>query len=560
MLSHLQINNLAVDTLELEFADGLTVLTGETGAGKSILVDALGLALGARADSTAIRSGADRCEVSAGFELDERPDLVQWLKAQDLDDEARCLLRRIVTREGRSRGYINGRQVPMQTLRELAPRLIDICGQQSHQSLRHATVQANILDHYGDLASLVDEMGATFAAWQTIRDQLDELTATIAESKERLDLLSFQAGELSALNLQPGEFAEVESEHRRISNSAQIAESASSVLDGLYEGDGPTAQALVTSARSSLRELAALDSNFESSEKLLGEAEILISEAVDDLRAQSSGIEHDPRRQLHLEQRLSSIIELARKHKVEPDELPDLALRLKQELDDVEHIDDKLDELNKKEIAARESVEKTAGKLTSSRQRNAKALSKAVTDNMQGLGMPQGEFKVTVSPQPNKRITARGVDLVTFEVSANPGQPPGPLSKVASGGELSRISLSVQVVALASDTVPTLIFDEVDAGVGGAVAEMVGKRLAELTAERQVLCVTHLPQVASQADHHFRVAKISDGIATRTTVKPLARKERVDEVARMLGGVEITKRTRAHAEEMLTVSESRKAG
>jgi DNA repair protein RecN (Recombination protein N) len=558
VLTHLHIHNLAVvDEVELELKPGFNVLTGETGAGKSILVDALALALGERADSRAIRTGADRCEITAGFDISDRPDLGKWLRKNDLDNDAECILRRIVTAEGRSRGYVNGHAVPMQTLKNLGEQLVDICGQQSHQSLRHPRVQRDIVDHTGGHGGLLATMREAYAQWQTTQFELATLSGNQQDRLARQDLLSYQVGELESLGLQAGDFEKLEKEHVLVANSGRIAEGIAIALNQLYEADDGTAHAAINSAKQQLAELAELDAQLEAAVQMLSEAEILVDEAAAALRERTQRIEHDPQRLTDLEQRIASIHELARKHRIAAAALPELAARLTTELEQLNGSDERLAELAEKTRQAEERVQAAARKLSRERQKAAVALDEKVTNNMQALGMPGGEFKVDL--QAADAPGAAGADRVEFFVSANPGHAPGPLARVASGGELSRVSLAIQVVAMATEAIPTLIFDEIDAGVGGSVAEIVGNCLQELSSERQVLCVTHLPQVASQADHHLRVTKISDGITTRTSVNALTSTERVEEIARMLGGVEITTRTRAHAKEMLNASHARRS-
>ncbi|MFQ5634108.1 MAG: DNA repair protein RecN [Gammaproteobacteria bacterium] len=561
MLAQLSIRNLAViDEVELDFAPGLTVLTGETGAGKSILVDALALALGERADSRAIRGGSARCEITAVFDVGRRPALLAWLRENDLDEDNDCILRRIVGADGRSRGYVNGRGAPMQTLREIGERLVDICGQQSHQSLRHAPVQREILDHFGGHEPLLRDVEAAHRAWSAAQSELQSLREAHSDRDSRLDLLRHETSELEALNPRPGEFAELERAHRLAANVGRIAADVTRALEQTYESDGSSAHAMLSGARRALDDLVGVDAELTTATGLLGEAEILVAEAADAMRQRLGRLEHEPAEQARIEQRLAGFHELARKHRVEPDALPDRLRQLDAELTNLETGDQRLGELTARAEACRSHLAELAASLSRARETAGADLAEQVTDHMHTLGMPDGRFTVDLQAAPGDAPGVTGADRVEFVVTANPGQPAGPLARVASGGELSRISLSLQVVAMAVDALPTLIFDEVDAGIGGGVAEIVGGRLRDLAADRQVLCVTHLPQVASQAIHHLRVAKISDGRATRTTVSPLSPPARVEEIARMLGGVEITASTRAHAEEMLGAGGTRKAG
>jgi len=552
VLARLHISNLAViDELELEFASGMTTLTGETGAGKSILVDALALSLGERADSRAVRTDTKRCTVTATFDLGSRRDIETWLAAHDLDADGECILRRIVTADGRSRGYVNGNGVPMQTLREIGEQLVDICGQQAHQSLRHPRIQRQLLDEFGGHGKRLDRMGATFDHWQTVRDEFTALNTARENRAARLDLLTYQVSELKALNMADGEFTALERDHARASNAGRIADALGVALEQLYEADDGSAHATVAATRQELVELTAFDDELNPMADMLAEAEILLAETAESLRRHAEQLEHDPASLERLEQRLGDIHELARKHRIDASELPDLTTKLVAELDALESSDERLDALATELADAERAMHAAANDLSKARRKTARAIDDQVSNHMQELGMTGGRFEVQVDTLATDKIGATGSDRIEFNVAINPGQAAGPMAKIASGGELSRISLALQVVAIQQTAVPTLIFDEVDSGVGGGVAEIVGTRLRELAGSRQVLCVTHLPQVASQAGNHLRVTKITDGQSTRTTVKPLTPAERVEEIARMLGGVKITGRTRAHAEEML---------
>jgi len=552
VLARLHISNLAViDELELEFKPGMTTLTGETGAGKSILVDALALALGERADSRAVRTNTERCTVTATFSLDSRRDIETWLAANDLDADDECILRRVVTADGRSRGYVNGNSVPMQTLREIGEQLVDICGQQAHQSLRHPRIQRQVLDEYGGHSKQLERLRETFERWQILRDEFTALNAAREDRAARLDLLTYQVSELEALNLADDEFATLERDYARASNAGRIADAIGSAIDRLYEADTGSAHAAIAASRQELIELAAFDDDLQPMADMLSEAEILLTETAESLRRHGERLEHDPEHLQQLDRRLGDIHELARKHRVEAGELPNLATKLTAELETLRNSDERLDTLATALAAAEQAMLKAAGNLSKARKKTAQSINDQVTNHMQELGMTGGRFEVCVETLTTDKISITGGDRIEFNVAINPGQAAGPMAKIASGGELSRISLALQVVAMQQTAIPTLIFDEVDSGVGGGVAEIVGSRLHELAGFRQVLCVTHLPQVASQAGNHLRVTKITDGQSTRTTVKPLLPAERIEEIARMLGGVKITDRTRAHAEEML---------
>jgi DNA repair protein RecN (Recombination protein N) len=551
LLNHLLIRNLAVvDEVEVEPGAGLTVLTGETGAGKSILIDALSLALGKRADSEAVRTGADRAEVSASFDVAPDSPAAAWLKQHDLDSDEGCVMRRVVTAEGRSRGYINGNTAPMQTLRELGELLVDICGQQAHQSLAKPDTQRQLLDQHGNLATQVQKVREAHHRWQRLRIEYQELNAARADQNARLDLLSFQVQELEVLDAQAAELEQLDRAHRRAANAHKLGSGTSEALQILYENsDNTSANDLLGRARSQLEELAQIDPSLAGTAKLLSEAEIQISEAADSLRQYLSA-ESDSDLDLNaLEARLGALHDMARKHRIKPAELPQLTERLRQELDRIENADDTLEQLQEQVKDAETTLNQLCGKLSKARAKTAKALQQQVTENIRQLGMPDGGFSIALHSldQPGPA----GAERVEYLVAINPGINPGALNKVASGGELSRISLAIQVAASSRGQTPTLIFDEVDAGVGGGTADIVGSRLRELAGSSQVLCVTHLPQVASKGHGHFRVSKLSDGKITRTRVAALTEDERVEELARMLGGQEITSRTRDHAREML---------
>ena len=560
MLTQLHIHNLAViDAAELEFGRGLTVLTGETGAGKSIMVDALALALGARADSKAIRAGTDRCEVTVGFELGGASPLRAWLREHDLEAGDECLVRRVITSEGRSRGYVNGQPVTMQTLQEIGELLLDICGQQDHQRLRHRSVQRRLLDRFGGHDARLQATAEAHAAWRAARDERDRLLTAGEDLAARRDLLSFQLRELQALNLADGEYAELEREERRLAHGARIESGLRAALNAIYEADEGSAHGAIGRHRQTIETLLELDPDLEPVTTLLSESEVLLSEAADGLRHSLQRNEHDPAREQTVAERVASARALARKHRCEPGELPALAERLATDLDELDARDDLLAAAETELQQRRETLDSCATQLSTARRKAGARLADAVTANMQQLGMTGGRFLVELQPTKADEIAAWGAETVEFQVAINPGQPPGPLARVASGGELSRISLALQVVTLGDDPSGTLIFDEVDAGVGGGVAEIVGMQLQSLSRNGQVLCVTHLAQVASHADRHLKVTKFTDGQTTRTAVKPLVSDERVEEIARMLGGVEITSRTRAHAREILDLAAAKRS-
>jgi DNA repair protein RecN (Recombination protein N) len=560
VLVNLQVRDFAiVDRIAVEFEPGMTVLTGETGAGKSILVDALGLVLGERGGSKLVRSGAKRAEFSAEFDLSGLPRTRAWLEEQALDEDDQCLLRRVVNSDGRSRAFINGNAVPVQQLKTLGEMLIDIHGQHFHQSLGRRAIQRDLLDHYGGLQALREQTANAFTQWRSLLERLEALQSADADRASRVDLLTFQLQEIESLDAQPGEYSELQAEAQRLANSGRLAEGVAAALDGLSDNDTGNVASMLASAERALQSLVEFDEELSAVVELLDTAGIQVAEASDSLRRYGDSIDMDPGRQDLVEQRLDSMQSIARKHRVEPGDLPDLRTRLSAELDELTHAEERGRELEQEAQDAEDAFRDLAGELSRLRKISARKFASAVSDAMAGLGMPGGKFEIALEPLAAGTERASGLDDIEFLISANPGQPAMPLSKVASGGELSRMSLSIQVIASDGSTIPTMVFDEVDSGVGGGVAEMVGRRLAEVARDRQVLCVTHLPQVASLANHHIRISKVTDGKATRTGAHVLDQEERVDELARMLGGVQITAKTREHAAEMLAGAPQKRA-
>lgn len=552
MLAELTIRNFAIiDDLALELAPGMTVLSGETGAGKSILIDALGLLLGDRADADAVRDGAERAEIDALFRLDDAPAARDWLAERELDDGDECVLRRVVSREGRSRNWINGSPAAARDLRALGECLVDIHGQHEHQSLLRTTVQREIVDGYG---SHDDSVAAVADACRRLRELENEIAGIEQigdDGESRLDLLRYQVQELEALDLKPDELPELEAELRRLANAERLIGDGSKALGLLYEAEENSATDLLGAAERLLADLAELDEGFRESAEATAAARIQVQESADALRRRLDGLELDPERLAAVESRLASIQDLARKHRCEPEALPERLERLQRELADLEGTGERLAALRRERDAALADYRERAAALHAARTRTAASLTKSVTAGIRELGMPQGEFEVEVTHDAQAAPSAHGNDRIVFRVTANPGQAARPLERVASGGELSRISLAIQVVAAAATRVPTLVFDEVDAGIGGGVAEIVGRQLRRLGADRQTLCVTHLPQVAAQALQHLHVSKEVAGGSTRTRIRELAADRRVEELARMLGGIEITDQTLAHAREMI---------
>jgi DNA repair protein RecN (Recombination protein N) len=552
MLTYLQIRDFAIiDAIELELRPGLTVLTGETGAGKSILVDALQLLAGGRAGAEVVRHGAERAEITGTFDLSKTPrELKRWLEEQSITVGDDLSIRRVVSSDGRSRAYLNGQAVAVTVLREAGNILIDIHGQHEFQSLTRSAAQRELLDGYGRLEPAVGQVGITHRVWLELLNRTLELESKARDRDAKLELLRYQVSELNALQLKEGEFESLVDERARLANRGKLAEATQTALQLLYEAEEGSAHAGVSRALQALRGLEVVDPKLGVMLPLVEEAVIQIREAARGLSHYRDGLELDTTRQDEVERRLAAIEELARKNRVTPLELVGRTAELVSELETVERAEMDLAVLRKDLAAALEEFRTLAAQLSAKRTTAGRALAKDITTRMQTLGMSGGRFQVEVTQDGTAEPAQHGVDRIEFRVTANPGQPLRALAKVASGGELSRLSLAVQVSCAARET-RCMVFDEVDSGIGGAVAEIVGRELRALGDRGQVLCVTHLPQVASQGHNHLRVAKSTDGRTTRTILTDLAPQDRVEEIARMLGGIEVTGKAREHAREML---------
>ncbi|MDG2316463.1 MAG: DNA repair protein RecN [Gammaproteobacteria bacterium] len=552
MLRLIKVKNYTViDEVEVNLQSGLSVMTGETGAGKSILVDALGLALGNRADASTVRPGTERAEISVIFEFSIDHPAMSWLIEHGLDNEETCLLRRVIYAEGRSRAFINSSPVTRQDLRTLGTLLVNIHGQTAHQALLHGAAQREILDDHGNTSLLAKEVAKNFSSWQTLNEELDIQNKNKGDQQLKFELLNFQIEELETLNLKEGEVESLEIERNRLAHVDKISSSLNKILEDTYERDEASAHHLVSTAHRSLDGLLELDASLSEPLDQLNQIEIQLRETAVELLRYRDDLEPDPHRLEWIETRLSKARELATRNKIESKNLFNLLDHLKNKIEKLKNTSDSLNTLLKSVAEAKDLYMQTAKQLTKMRTNNASSLSEAVTSQIIELGLPHGRFRAIVKDKTIEQADATGLDWIEFQVVLNPGQNFGPLSKVASGGELSRISLALEVVSAGFLGVSTLIFDEVDAGIGGGVAEIVGRRLSDIASKRQVLCVTHLPQVASQGLHHFRIHKLTDGKTTRTNVRILQSKERIEELSRMLGGVEITDTTRAHAQEMV---------
>jgi DNA repair protein RecN (Recombination protein N) len=551
MLTHLQIRDFAIiDLIELEVRAGLTVLTGETGAGKSIVVDALALLAGGKGGAEVVRAGTERAELSATFDISGSPAaLREVLAEQSVDADDELTVRRVIASDGRSRGYLNGVSVPLQLLRDVGGLIVDIHGQHEFQSLTRSSAQRELIDDFGDSIDLADKVREAHKVWIALVNRTVELEGKARDRDSRVELLRFQVSELKALDLKEGEVAQLTEERTRHSNRGRLAEAAQTAVGLLYDSDDGNAHATASRALAGIKTLSSVDQRLAKVIPMVDEATIQIREAARELSRYLETLDIDPARQEEVERRLAAVEELSRKHRLPAVELAGRAAILEKELAELDSADEQLSLLKKSQTESLDAYRKLATQLSATRQTSARALSKDITARMQTLGMAGGRFLIDVN-QGNSEPAAHGFDAVEFRVTANPGQPLRPLAKVASGGELARLSLAVQVACAAED-VRCMVFDEVDSGVGGAVAEIVGRELKALGFSGQAICVTHLPQVASQGHHHLRVAKLTDGKTTGTTISELTMDERIEELARMMGGKEVTGKAREHAREML---------
>jgi DNA repair protein RecN (Recombination protein N) len=549
MLRALGIRNFViVDRLDLEFEPGFTVLTGETGAGKSILIDALSLVLGERSDAGLVREGCARAEISAEFNIEALPDLTRWLEVNDLVGEPGvCLLRRVLESGGRSRAYVNGRPSTLQQVKELGERLVDIHGQHEHQSLLRAAAQRELLDAFAGAGALTRDVGQAWRRWQDIarqRIEWEKNADALAAERQRLE---WQLQELTQLAFSAEEWVELQADHRRLAHAASLIETVEYALEALSGGE-VSALATVSGVVSRLGAAREFDAGLKDILDVLEPARIQVQEAVYSLRHYRQRLDLDPARLHEAEQRLDAVQSAARKYRVAPEQLPELLSQARRRLEEMGG-GLGVEALERKQSEAHDAYLGLARRLTSVRTRAARELAAKVSDAMQTLAMAGGRFEVALEALTEGG--AHGLEQVEFRVGVHPGTAPRPLAKVASGGELSRLSLAIQSVTSEVAELPVLVFDEVDAGIGGRVAEIVGRMLKQLGKQHQVMCITHLPQVAAAADQQWQVAKHELEGAMVSSVSVLGQHQRVAEIARMLGGVKITETTRRHAAEML---------
>ena len=556
MLTQLTINNFAiVRHLNLELSEGMSVITGETGAGKSIAIDALGLCLGYRSESSMIRNGADKADITATFQMQPNSPAYLWLKEHELLDEENsheCILRRMINLEGRSKAFVNNRPLPISQLRELGQYLIHLNGQHAPQLLLKSEYQLELVDNYAGIHNLLGKMQEQYNKWRKLHQQVKNFRQQCKENEARKQLLQYQVDELDEFDIKEGEFEEMEETHTRLSNSEELTEMSQSVLD-LLSDDNSNADSLIYNAIRYLEDLVDVDANYQSSLDMLNEALIQVQEASSEVRALVDSIEQDPELLAELDERISRAMSLAKKHYVSPNELWQHHSVLQDELQKLVDFEDNEDQLIADEKKAYRECVALAEQIYQERVSAAQKLAEQVTSQIKALSMENGEFYIDIQHDV-KKLTPNGADFVEFNLRSNLGQNAQPLAKIASGGELSRISLAVQVLTANKLSTPTIIFDEVDVGISGIAATTVGRLLRQLGNKCQVLCVTHLPQVASHGHQHFNVQKYVKDNQTETQMSLLSEQERVNALARLLGGSKITDAVLANAQEMLDLA------
>ena len=554
MLTQLTINNFAiVRQLEIELAKGMSVITGETGAGKSIAIDALGLCLGQRIETSMVREGQERAEICATFFIEPTNPAYQWLQEQELqdpDNPSDCILRRVINADGRSKAFINSTPVSASQLKEIGQHLIHINGQHASQLLLKNDYQLQLVDTFAHHNDLLAQMREDYRVWKNLQTQVKNFQQKVAENEAKKQLLQYQVEELDEFALRPNEYLELEEDQRRLSNSEQLTQLSQSALQLLSENETVSIDSMLYRATKYIDELSELDPRYASVQTMLNDALIQVQEATSEVQHLASHIEQDPMLLQEIEQRLGQALQLARKHNVKPEELVEWHQKLKAELTALLDFSESEERLILEEKAAFEKMQHTAKQLHESRCQAAEKLAQQVTHSIKGLAMENAEFFIEVNSDLTK-VTANGADNIVFTLRSNLGQQAQPLAKVASGGELSRISLAIQVLTSDQSAIPTLIFDEVDVGISGKTASVVGKLLRQLGDKCQVLCVTHLPQVACHGHHQFNVEKFTVDDKTETKMTALSQEERVPALARLLGGSEITDLALANAQEML---------
>jgi DNA repair protein RecN (Recombination protein N) len=553
MLTTLCIEHFAiVKHLELDFTQGMTAFTGETGAGKSIMIDALMLALGGRADASVIRPGEEKCDITAGFNFDKASEPAQWLTDHDiLCEEGEIFLRRIIYAEGRSKSYINGQPFPLQKIKELSDKLVHIHGQHQHQTLMQHPTHRQQLDQYANNQNLLMDVAKLYKQYQHIKQEIESLNDQ-EQQTDRIKLLQFQIDELATLNLQEGEIHTLHQEHQMLHHAKEYLLHSQQINELLNGEDQPNIYAGLNQIIQLINQLPQEQVQIKNAFELINGAMIQCEEAMDEMHQFAERIQLDPERLNDVEARMSAIHHLARKYHIDSSLLPDHEQKLQEELETLKDSECRLAHLQLQLSQLLKAYDIVALKLRESRQVHAEKLAKEITSSIQQLGMPKGWIEIEISPL--DKMQAFGLDKVEYKVCTNPGMEPDSLSKVASGGELSRIGLAIQMITAQRGSTPTLLFDEVDVGIGGATAALVGKMLRKLGERLQVFCVTHQPQVAASAHNHFMVEKESDHSQTTTNITLLKSTDKIDEIARMLGGLKVTEQTRSHAKELLDLS------
>jgi DNA repair protein RecN (Recombination protein N) len=555
LLLSINISNYTlVESLEIEFAQGTTAITGETGAGKSLVLDALGMALGDRADTDTIRHGKERAEITATFDINTIEAAKTWLDANDFNSDENCILRRIYTREGRSRGYINGQPSTMSQLQELGDMLTDIHSQHEHQSLLRKETHRRLLDEYANAEDLATKVAREYSAWHKVRIDLTNLLQRSDELDDRKDLLNFQVNELQQIDLTAKHLEQLELEQKTLANAEQIVQDSHNLLAICEQAEGFNLRDSLNKALSILANIEYKPDALKITEELLQGGLIQIEEAINEISHHIDRFEADPQRLQIVEEQLSAIFQLSRKHRVNPDQLETTLQTLEAELKNLIGGSENINALEEKLADLASSYEKSAKQLSSKRKAASKAMSKDINRQLQKLSMEGAELLVQLSPVNNCEYRSRGLEEIEFLLATNPGQPHKMLAKIASGGELSRVSLAIQVVAASHSTMPTLVFDEVDVGIGGSTADIVGQLMKQLGERGQVISVTHQPQVAAHAHHHYRASKVIEDNSAESLMAPLNQQQRVEELARMLGGAKVTKQTLSHASELLSLA------
>lgn len=552
MLTHIFIKNFAiVDTLEIDFTQGLSVLTGETGAGKSLWVDAINLALGQRADSQWIRPGCDKTEITVTFDVSQLTAAQQWLQQESLDtDEQLCILRRIISVNGNSRSTVNGTPLPLQRIKELAELLIQVHSQHQQQHLLQSYYQRSILDTYAGNESLLKSIHTVYTQWKITRDEIDLLLGSSHNKAQEIEFLKYQLNELDALNLKPDEWQTLSRQHQQLHNAKNLLQQLNQAITLTVEDEDVCASQLLSQAIHELELIKLDDPQLTTIRELLNTAAIHLAEAGNELQSYRNGFDDQNLNPQEIESRLGVIYDLARKHHCNPQDLAEIHTSLQHKLDSLVGIDEKVAALQLHQTQLETKYQQLAKRLTTARHKAGKKLEQHISSSMQQMDIQDGSFHVSFDPL-DITPTAYGNEKVSFLVQTNAGQGIQPLTKIASGGEISRISLALHVLTATNEQTPTLVFDEVDVGISGKTAATVGQLLRELGAKVQVLCITHLPQVAANGHHHYKVNKHSDGKSTTTSIHHLDQQQRIDEIARLLGGTQVTKQSRLHATELL---------